>query len=119
MFKPLPTDDVPRAFASLPEWTIDDVADLLLFAMQYFPNIMSEGVDQNLLTFLLTMVCSPNYFNNPYLVSKIVEVFFVLNPAVQDRTQDMYARFMSHPICEEHLPSALMRFYTGEKVRVT
>ncbi len=47
-------------------------------------------------------------------VSKIVEVFYVLNPAVQDRTQELYARFMSHPVSEEHLPSALMRFYTGE-----
>ena len=46
-------------------------------------------------------------------VSKIIEVFFVINPSVQDRTGELFAKFISHPICEEHLPSALMRFYTG------
>ena len=38
---------------------------------------------------------------------------FVVNPSVQERAQALYARFLSHPISEEHLPSALMRFYTG------
>ncbi len=85
-----------------------------MLSFRYFPGVVVEYLDQNLLTFLLIMVCTPYYFNNPYLVSKIVEVFFVLNPAVQDRTQELYARFMSHPVSEEHLPSALMRFYTGE-----
>ena len=30
---PLPTE-VPRAFAALPEWIIDDMADFILFVMQ-------------------------------------------------------------------------------------
>ena len=60
------------------------------------------------------MVCTPYYFKNPYLVSKLVEILFVINPAVQDRTQDLYLRMMSHPISEEYLPSALMKFYTGK-----
>ena len=33
---------------------------------------------------------------------------------LQDRTQDLFMRMMSHPIAEEHLPSALMTFYTGK-----
>ena len=69
-------------------------------------------MDQNLMTFLLTAVCSPNHFKNPYLVSKLVEVLFVINPSVQDRTDTLFMRVMSHPISEEHLPSALMTFYT-------
>ncbi len=31
---PLPSEDVPKMFASLPEWVIDDLADFLLFALQ-------------------------------------------------------------------------------------
>ncbi|XP_059086055.1 ubiquitin conjugation factor E4 B-like [Tigriopus californicus] len=109
---PLNANDIPNSFAALPEWAIDDLADFLLFAMQYLPQLVSENVDQNILTFLLVLVCSPSFFNNPYLVSKIVEVFFVINPFVQDRTQELFMRFMSHPVSEEHLPSALMTFYT-------
>ena len=76
---------------------------------------MSDCLDQNLMTFILTSVCTPAFFKNPYLVSKLIEILFVINPAVQDRTQDLFARMMSHPIAEEHLPSALMTFYTGKK----
>ena len=38
----------------------------------------------------------------------------MINPAVQERTQDLYLRMISHPISEEYLPSALMKFYTGK-----
>ncbi len=84
------------------------------FLCRYFPSVISDCLDQNLLTFILTSVCSPTLFKNPYLVSKLVEILFVINPAVQDRTQDLFLRMMSHPIAEEHLPSALMKFYTGK-----
>ena len=76
--------------------------------------MVSDYFDQNLLTFILTSVCTPAYYKNPYLVSKLIEVLFVINPAVQERTQELYLRMMSHPISEEHLPSALMKFYTGK-----
>jgi ubiquitin conjugation factor E4 B len=81
---------------------------------RYFPSVMSDCLDQNLLTFILTSVCTPAYFKNPYLVSKLIEILFVINPAVQERTQELFLRMMSHPISEEHLPSALMNFYTGK-----
>ena len=108
---PLPLETTP-IFASLPEWIVDDIADFLLFALQYFPLVVVEHMDQNLMTFLLTALCSPTHFKNPYLVSKLVEVLFVINPSVQDRTDTLFMRVMSHPISEEHLPSSLMTFYT-------
>ena len=77
---------------------------------------MSECVDQNMLTFILVAVCTPSYFKNPYLVSKLIEILFVINPAVQDRTQELYLRMISHPVAEEFLPSALMKFYTGKPI---
>ena len=36
---PLNPDQVPKEFASLPEWIIDDLSDFLLFAMQSVANI--------------------------------------------------------------------------------
>ena len=111
---PLDPSSIPLEFASLPEWIIDDFADFLLFALQFSPSIVVDHIDDNILSFLLAAVCTPSYFNNPYLVSKIVEVFFVINPTVQDRTEVLYTRFMTHPICQQHLPSCLMDFYTGK-----
>ena len=59
--------------------------------------------------------CDPIcYFQNPYLVSKLLEVLYVINPTILDSAEALHARFMSHPISEEYLPSALMKFYTGK-----
>ena len=35
--------------------------------LRYFPGVVVENTDQNLLTFLLVVVCTPYYINNPYL----------------------------------------------------
>ena len=64
---PLDPDNVPAEFASLPEWIIDDLADFLLFALQSYPHVVVDNIDDNVLTFLLVVACTPNYFNNPYL----------------------------------------------------
>merc|ERR1712223_699923 len=104
--------DSGTPFSSLPEWIVEDMADFALFSLQYFPNVISDYLDHNMLTFILCVVCTPHYFKNPYLVSKLIEILFVINPAVQDKTGEMYARIMSHYISQEHLPSSLMRFYT-------
>ena len=67
-----------------------------------------------MLTFILCVVCTPHYFKNPYLVSKLIEILFVINPAVQERTQDLNIRMMTNQISADYLPSALMNFYTGK-----
>jgi len=107
---PLPQEPA-LLFSLIPEWVVDDIADFLLFGVQFMPWIVSS-MDDTLVTWLLTCLAHPQYFSNPYLVSKLVEVLFVVNPAVQEKTTVVYTRIMSHPICEEYLPSALMRFYT-------
>lgn len=65
-----------------------------------------------MITFLLVMICASHSIKNPYLVAKIVEVVFMINPQVQNRTEYMYSRIMAHPISHTALPSALMKFYT-------
>jgi len=106
------SSEPPEYFKLLPEWVVDDLADFLLFGLQFLPQVVSVNLDHTLITWLLVSVCHPNHFSNPYLVSKLIEVLFVVNPAVQEKTADLYSKIMAHPVCEEHLPSALMRFYT-------
>ena len=38
----------------------------------------------------------------------------MINPAVQERTQDLNIRMMTNQISADYLPSALMNFYTGK-----
>lgn len=40
-------------------------------------------MDNSLITWLLVVVCTPHCIRNPYLIAKIIEVLFVINPSVQ------------------------------------
>ncbi|XP_012681583.2 ubiquitin conjugation factor E4 B isoform X1 [Clupea harengus] len=104
--------DIPKSFAALPEFYIEDVAEFLLFIVQYSPQVLYEPCTQDIVTFLIVFICSQNYIRNPYLIAKLVEVLFVTNPAVQPRTQRFFEMMENHPIAINQLVPALMKFYT-------
>ncbi|KAJ3586663.1 hypothetical protein NHX12_013059 [Muraenolepis orangiensis] len=104
--------DIPKSFAALPEFYIEDVAEFLLFVVQYSPQVLYEPCVQDVVTFLVVFICSQNYIRNPYLIAKLVEVLFVTNPAVQPRTQRFFEMMENHPLAIKQLVPALMKFYT-------
>uniref|UniRef100_A0A1B6DV73 Ubiquitin conjugation factor E4 B n=1 Tax=Clastoptera arizonana TaxID=38151 RepID=A0A1B6DV73_9HEMI len=108
---PLPTD-APQLFYALPEWYIEDIAEFLLFALQFVPVVITENMDDSMISWLLVTICTPQCIKNPYLVAKIIEVLFVLNPGIHASVDVLHAKIMSHPISEQYLPSFLMKFYT-------
>lgn len=108
----LPLDSTVRPeFAALPEWYVEDIAEFLLFALQYVPG-MDEVIEDSCITWLLVFICSPHTIKNPYLLAKLIEVLFMLNPDIQSRTSNLYDRIMSHSLSSQFLPSYLMKFYT-------
>uniref|UniRef100_A0A8C2D0E9 Ubiquitin conjugation factor E4 B n=1 Tax=Cyprinus carpio TaxID=7962 RepID=A0A8C2D0E9_CYPCA len=104
--------EIPKIFAALPEFYIEDVAEFLLFIVQYFPQVLYEPCTEDIVTFLVVFICSQNYIKNPYLIAKLVEVLFVTNPAVQPRTQRFFEVMENHPLSVNQLVPALMKFYT-------
>ncbi|KAF5288784.1 hypothetical protein FQA39_LY15275 [Lamprigera yunnana] len=104
--------NVPPIFSALPEWYIEDIAEFLLFALQFCPTVIADNMENSVITWILITICSSHYIKNPYLVAKIIEVVFVINPNIQPRTELLYSRFMSHEISQIMLPSSLMKFYT-------
>ncbi|XP_057653177.1 ubiquitin conjugation factor E4 B [Diorhabda carinulata] len=100
------------AFSSLPEWYMEDIAEFLLFALQYFPNVIADNMEDSMISWLLVTICSSNMVKNPYLVAKLVEVVFVILPTIQPRCEVIYSRLMNHHISQTILPSSLMKFYT-------
>lgn len=108
---PLPPPQSP-AFYALPEWYVEDIAEFLLFALQYFPSIITDNIEDTLITWLLVTICSSNMIKNPYLVAKLIEVVFVIIPSIQPRCEPLYNRLMLHHISRTVLPSCLMKFYT-------
>ncbi|KAG7198729.1 hypothetical protein KM043_001720 [Ampulex compressa] len=108
---PLP-QEVPHKFTALPEWYVEDIAEFLLFALQFKPAVVASNMDNSLITWLLVVVCTPHCIRNPYLIAKIIEVLFVINPSVQGRTESLHNQVMAHPISKTFLASYLMKFYT-------
>nr|AEK06332.1 UBE4B-II splice isoform II [Danio rerio] len=106
--------EIPKSFAALPEFYIEDVAEFMLFIVQYFPQVLYEPCTEDIVTFLIVFICSQNYIKNPYLIAKLVEVLFVTNPAVQPRTQRFFEMLENHPLSVNQLVPALvhMKFYT-------
>lgn len=115
---PLP-EKVPEIFASYPDWYIEDIADFLLFVIQYCPQVLDpsnsnyDSVNsQDLIVFLIVMICSPHYISNPYLTAKLIEVLFVSSPILHNYTQEFHIQILSHSLAEVHLARSLMKFYT-------
>lgn len=79
---PLP-QEIPNVFTALPEWYVEDIAEFLLFTLQFSPGIVVNNMDNSLITWLLVVVCTPHCIRNPYLIAKVIEVLFVINPSVQ------------------------------------
>ncbi|EPY84699.1 ubiquitin conjugation factor E4 B isoform 1 [Camelus ferus] len=80
---------------------------------EYSPQVLYEPCTQDIVMFLVVMLCNQNYIRNPYLVAKLVEVMFMTNPAVQPRTQKFFEMIENHPLSTKLLVPSLMKFYTG------
>ncbi|GAB1289256.1 Ubiquitin conjugation factor E4 B [Apodemus speciosus] len=79
---------------------------------QYSPQVLYEPCTQDIVMFLVVMLCNQNYIRNPYLVAKLVEVMFMTNPSVQPRTQKFFEMIENHPLSTKLLVPSLMKFYT-------
>ncbi|KAL5014805.1 hypothetical protein ScPMuIL_009075 [Solemya velum] len=108
---PLPPD-VPMLFSSLPEFYMEDIADFLLFALQFMPHVLDDPSMDRIGHFLIINICSSSYLTNPYLTAKLVEVLFVINPTVQPRTEKLNERLLMNPLALGFLAPSLMQFYT-------
>ncbi|KAK4326138.1 hypothetical protein Pmani_003303 [Petrolisthes manimaculis] len=107
---PLPSDP-PELFAALPEWYLDDLAEFLLFTLQYIPKVAIKHLEDPIITMAIVLLCSPALIKNPYLTAKLVEMLFMLTPSVQQHVDSLHQRVLHHPL-STHLPVALMKFYT-------
>lgn len=119
---PLPTPP-PTLLCTLPEHTVEVVADALLFCGRFCPSVLDSVsfIHHEMLSFLCAIVASPLHVRNPYLRSKFVEFLWTIlgdPPSPQSTHQEWSspsvawtASFESHSICHKYLPGALVRLY--------
>lgn len=117
-----PADGLPRLFAAYPEWYIEDIADFLLFVIQYQPQA-TEATEAPLVELLAWLLCGADQLGKPYLSAKLVEVLFCATVAAtgnsggsgssssSSSSSSLAARMLALPRAQR-LGPALMRFYT-------
>ena len=78
------------------------------------PDVLADPGTGSVLQLLIVMVCSQNYIRNPYLLAKLVEVVFVMQPMVQPRAHKINQALLMHELALSFLAPALMQFYVGQ-----
>ncbi|KAK7093486.1 ubiquitin conjugation factor E4 B-like isoform X2 [Littorina saxatilis] len=107
---PLPTE-VPMQFSALPEFYLEDITDFLLFVLPYMPDVLADPGTGSIIQLLIVMMCSQNYMRNPYLLAKMVEVIFVMQPMVQPKAIKINQALLMHELALGYLTPSLMQFY--------
>lgn len=106
---PADASSLPKLFAAYPEWYIEDIADFLLFVIQYRAQAV-EAAEASLVELLAQLLCSANRLGKPYLSAKLVEVLFCAT--VAGSCGQLAGRLLDLPCAQQQLGPALMRFYT-------
>jgi ubiquitin conjugation factor E4 B len=75
--------------------------------------VLAEPSVDDIWTLTIVLVCSAHYINNRYLVAKLIEVMFMVNPRVQPQFQKINEMLLQHPLALDLLVPSLMKFYSG------
>lgn len=78
------------------------------------PHTLGDPGFVHVVTLLLLLLCTPRYVNNPYVLTKLVEVLFIMTPGILPREHHMMDMWLSHPMATAHLARSLMKMYIGE-----
>eukprot|EP00879_Flechtneria_rotunda_P016797 GHRR01017581.1.p1 GENE.GHRR01017581.1~~GHRR01017581.1.p1 ORF type:complete len:531 (+),score=180.79 GHRR01017581.1:2040-3632(+) len=120
---PLP-EQVPKTWALLPEWFVEDLAEFLLYITRYRPRVIHNQQLGDLMLFMVVFMGSPSYLKNPYLRGKLCEVVHLWLPQEQDAPSFTRGRraaivdeslsylFDAHPLVLKYLVPSLLSLYT-------
>jgi len=105
----------PGTWSCLNECLIEDLIEYTIFIARHSLPLLHQMFQKypTMVTFLLAVTCSPNYFRNPYLVAKFIELIFTIHPSHNTQNNSkLFEMILSHPIAIGHLAPTLMKFYT-------
>ena len=86
----------------------------LPFLPRFSPQTINDPSFNHIVAFILLIVCTPHYFKNPYLLTKVIEVMFIMTPGITPGEDNMLDMFLSHPLAAGQLAKSLINIYIGE-----
>uniref|UniRef100_A0A1I8EEY9 Ubiquitin conjugation factor E4 B n=1 Tax=Wuchereria bancrofti TaxID=6293 RepID=A0A1I8EEY9_WUCBA len=100
----------PDLFGVMPEFFLENSLDFIVFLLKNNPVILLES-RLDLPEQLLVFICSTHYFNNKFLAAKIVEVLFMVCPAILPAAYQFHLSVINSPLATDRLFPSLVKFY--------
>ncbi|KAK6104598.1 Ubiquitin elongating factor core family protein [Brugia pahangi] len=100
----------PDLFGVMPEFFLENSLDFIVFLLKNNPVILLES-RLDLPEQLLVFICSTHYFNNKFLAAKIVEVLFMVCPAILPAAYQFHLSVINSPLAIDRLFPSLVKFY--------
>ncbi|KAG2451114.1 hypothetical protein HYH02_004382 [Chlamydomonas schloesseri] len=127
---PLP-EPAPQEFTCMPEYFVEDMANLLLFVGRSAPQLLSSAADgagvrlEEFAVFFTSLMASPKYIRSSFLRSKLSEVLEQWLPQTEEEdgrggfrrrapsgaSADLAALFNCNPLVIQHLTPVLVQLY--------
>ncbi|KAI6184022.1 U-box domain-containing protein [Aphelenchoides bicaudatus] len=102
--------EAPQTFAMLPEFMLETILDVLTFALKSDSKIL-QGINQDFTHNFLIFLCNSQYFKNPFLMAKIVDIMF-LSCSVRSQTGfSIFQNLTQNNYAYTHLFPQLVKFY--------
>lgn len=98
-------------FAMMPEFMLEMILDVLTFALKTNSPVLRE-INSYFAQSLLVFVCNSKYFNNPFLMSKIVDVIFLCCTNGTEASYGIFLNITRNAYAHAHLFPRLVKFYS-------
>lgn len=104
--------DPPKEFNNLPEYFVEVIPTIFIYAARHIPDIFSRTQLTPLLIFFIIFLSQPSFINNPYIKAKFVEMIFYGVLEQPNGRAGFFANDLdTNPLACNHFFHSLMRFY--------
>ncbi|KAI9219743.1 ubiquitin elongating factor core-domain-containing protein [Blastocladiella britannica] len=107
----LPLAHESPAFQHLPEHFIEDIIDYLIYVLRFDRLLFDASQVDVVIELYLVILMNPEFAKNPYLKSKLAEVFFFMSYHEQ-----LMIPLSNHPASMVYLVPSLMRLYVDVEI---
>ena len=102
---------VPMNFAALPEFFIDDFAEIFLFILQHAPTLISEQIVDDIATLIIDAIYNYNMITNRNVVDKLVDIMHLVSRTAHSHTKNFNEAIFKHQLASERLVPGLLKYY--------
>lgn len=105
-------ESCPAAFATLPEYIVEDLVEFMLYVSRYAPDALEQEPLDEIMNFFITFMGNTSFVKNPYLRCKFVEVLRHWIPFEDGyQSQKLLSLFEVNPVSLKNLVPSLLYLY--------